>query len=178
MQMLLPFNSVCRSCVFLRPVGVISLANQTLGLPPWQCTRFYALLGHVFQHHVYASRRFRDMVAETGTWHSLTKSSKPRRVPVNSRSFFITTHIREPMQRSISSVVLPSVGAGNQLLSADRDGPSGRICDAMNDGGGSMYQDACGNASDSGRSRFETEHAAEEPTHGISRTLLLACAQL
>jgi hypothetical protein len=34
----------------------------------------------------------------------LTKSSKPRSVPVNSRSFFITTHILEPIQRSISSI--------------------------------------------------------------------------
>lgn len=33
----------------------------------------------------------------------LTKSSNPSKVPVNSRSFFMMTHIREPMHRSISS---------------------------------------------------------------------------
>ena len=33
----------------------------------------------------------------------LTKSSNPSRVPVNSRSFFITTHMREPMHLSMSS---------------------------------------------------------------------------
>jgi len=33
----------------------------------------------------------------------LTKSSNPRRVPVNSRSFFITTHMREPIHLSMSS---------------------------------------------------------------------------
>jgi len=33
----------------------------------------------------------------------LTKSSKPSSVPVNSRSFFMTTHIREPMHLSMSS---------------------------------------------------------------------------
>jgi len=34
----------------------------------------------------------------------LTKSSNPSRVPVNSWSFFITTHMREPMHLSINSV--------------------------------------------------------------------------
>jgi len=33
----------------------------------------------------------------------LTKSSNPSRVPVNSWSFFITTHMREPMHLSMSS---------------------------------------------------------------------------
>jgi hypothetical protein len=35
--------------------------------------------------------------------HSLTKSSNPSKVPVNSRSLFMITHIREPMHLSINS---------------------------------------------------------------------------
>ena len=35
--------------------------------------------------------------------NSLTKSSNPNSVPVNSRSFLSTTWIREPIQRSINS---------------------------------------------------------------------------
>ena len=35
--------------------------------------------------------------------YGLTKSSNPSRVPVNSRSFFMTTQIFEPMHLSISS---------------------------------------------------------------------------
>lgn len=38
--------------------------------------------------------------------HLLTKSSKPSRTPVNSRSFFMITQIRDPMHLSTSSNAL------------------------------------------------------------------------
>ena len=38
--------------------------------------------------------------------YALTKSSNPVKVPVNSRSVFIITHIREPIHLSISSTYI------------------------------------------------------------------------
>lgn len=62
-----------------------------------------------------------------GTEHSLTKSSKPSSVPVNSRSLFMTTHIRDPIHRSINSVGIVQFHG----VSAIANIPRGRICEAM-----------------------------------------------
>lgn len=62
-----------------------------------------------------------------GIGHSLTKSSKPSSVPVNSRSLFMITHIRDPMHRSISSAVIFS--RIPPIVSANI--PRGRICEAI-----------------------------------------------
>jgi hypothetical protein len=50
------------------------------------------------------SRVIKSAVIQRNRIHSLTKSSNPNRVPVNSRSFFRMTVIREPMHLSINSV--------------------------------------------------------------------------
>ncbi len=63
-----------------------------------------------YTHYSVTSSR---TISETGIsrcWlrnsrHSLTKSSNPNRIPENSRSLFMMTHIRDPMHLSISSFV-------------------------------------------------------------------------
>lgn len=44
-----------------------------------------------------------DRIGGASQINSLTKSSNPRSVPVNSRSLFMITHIRDPIHLSISS---------------------------------------------------------------------------
>jgi hypothetical protein len=62
------------------------------------------LLGNVLENHIYEEEMEYRRLAETRLRDLLTKSSKPSSVPVNSRSFFMTTHMREPMHLSMSSV--------------------------------------------------------------------------
>jgi hypothetical protein len=63
--------------------------------------------------------------------HSLTKSSKPRSVPVNSRSLFMITHIRDPIHLSISSVVPKASERTKDDLWAEDNRPKGSIWDAI-----------------------------------------------
>ena len=62
--------------------------------------------------------------------HLLTKSSKPSSVPVNSLSFFMMTHMREPMHLSINSES-PQTNYSHAIISDARNSPSGRIWEAM-----------------------------------------------
>lgn len=123
MQILFPFNSVCLSAVFLRPAEVISLQpmvpldesrvkwgiSARLGKEDWRarkrtirsrppapCLRLYRL-------RISSNDSIHFLKNE---YDVLTKSSNPSKVPVNSRSFFMMTHILEPMHRSMSSALL------------------------------------------------------------------------
>lgn len=73
------------------------------------------LLCNIFKNHVCAivSNMTQD-TPERQYW--LTKSSNPRSVPVNSRSLFMITHIREPMHLSINSEVQFSHGYGRSRI--------------------------------------------------------------
>jgi len=88
--MLFPFNSVCASVVFLVPCGVISLYVFSSRNDPRQCrsARTY--------YSVTSSRTMSGTVHQVAeepcdAMDSLTKSSKPKSVPVNSRLLFMMT---------------------------------------------------------------------------------------
>jgi hypothetical protein len=102
-------DSQCKYCCHLAAwsAACSSLALQTVA---------FDILSHLLEPYLYA-RESVSHTAEESTvgyikraviWrngiHSLTKSSNPNRVPVNSRSFFRMTVIREPMHLSINSV--------------------------------------------------------------------------
>lgn len=65
---------------------------------------------------------FDDEIVKTD---SLTKSSKPRSLPVNSRSLFMITQIRDPIHLSISSGKHPSFTHNTRSQQANL--PRGRI---------------------------------------------------
>lgn len=103
MQMLLPFSSVWLSVVFFRPCGVVSLRppREYMHDSPYAGTHYSVTSSKTMsiRHKEHTSVQVREKRYD----HSLTKSSKPSSVPVNSLSFFMMTHIREPMHLSINS---------------------------------------------------------------------------
>ena len=56
-----------------------------------------------------------NLPKHSGWRYSLTKSSNPKSVPVNSRSVFIITHICDPIHLSISSVLIQN-GTRNETV--------------------------------------------------------------
>lgn len=107
MHMLFPFRSVCRNFVALRPSGVTSLAN-TSGSRLMSLVRgaYYSVTSSSTMSSNTSSivlNKLGRLESRKISKYELTKSSNPNKVPVNSRSVFITTQIRDPMHLSMSS---------------------------------------------------------------------------
>ena len=62
---------------------------------------------------------------------ALTKSSNPRSVPVNSRSFFMITQIFEPIHLSMSSLSRQALNLLSEMKISGMRAPNGRTWEAM-----------------------------------------------